>query len=572
MTCRTPWLRRAAKLGACLVAACIAAPAATADEPGAVAYSYVAQRYDPAGVAPLYPAGAVDDGSGGVYVASSGTDSIERISPAGGQSTVAADGYNRPRDVALDTTPGRLWVADTTNNAIRLITTTGRTISSLRSVGLRAPFGIAVDDSGIYVADAYNYRVVKLDRDSGAELWSAKSCAGAALDRPRDLTLGSRGEVFAVDTSHHRVVVLDPATGSCARAFGAAGTAPGRYLNPRGIAADGAGGLFIAEAKGRRVQHVTERGEPISASTSAGLNEPACAFVRGAQVGICDTFANRIVMYRESGGQLVADSVIGGTGPAISGFNEPFAAAFDPSGGLFVSDMFNHRVVSLGADLEPKLAFGTFGSSGGRFQFPRGMAFTPDGETLVVTDSENNRLCLFSSNGTLLRTIRPSGTSFSFPHQTVPAPDGTFWVADTNHNRVVHISSNGAVLGQFGVSTPRGLAMDASGSIYVSIAGASRIERYSPNGTLLATLATPGSGNRQVRQPWNLQIARDRLFIADGLNNRVLVLRTDGTYITQFDGSGTPAGRFVSPRGLAVGADGTVAVVSFATNRVTLWK
>ena len=538
--------------------------------PAGDTYTYLGQQYDPAGVAPLYPAGAVADSDGTIYVASSGSDSVEKISPDGTQTRVVG-GYNRPRDVALDADPGRLWVADTTSNALHLITTTGASVRSLRNIGLRAPFGIDVDGTGLYVADAYNYRVVKLRADNGAVIWSQKTCDGA-LDRPRDLALGEDGNVYAVDTVHNRVVVLNATTGACVRTFGSSGTAPGAYRNPRGIASDGSGGFYIAEAKGARVQHVTSQGQPISVSDSSGLNEPACVFARADEAGVCDTFANRIVMYSESGSVLGAASTVGGVPPAPTGFNQPFGAAFGTGGELYVSDMFNSRIIKFGTDGNYERTWGTFGSGNSRFQFPRGLAVTPDGQTLVVTDSENNRLSLYRPDGSFIRHVSPVGTKFGFPHQTALAPDGTYWIADTNNNRVVHMGSDGAVLSEFGgLQAPRGIALDASGDLYVSNSGANRVDKYSPAGSLLATVASSGTGDQQVRQPWNLVVVGNDLFVADGLNNRILVLRLDGSYVTQFNGDGTAAGRFDSPRGVAVGPDGTVAAVSFRSNRVTYW-
>ena len=97
-------------------------------------------------------------------------------------------------------------------------------------------------------------------------------------------------------------------------------------------------------------------------------------------------------------------------------------------------------------------------------------------------DSENNRIDLFSSGGAFIQSDQaPDGPdAFLRPHEVAIAPDGTYWVADTGNNRVVHISASGCptnctVLHTWNASgtlnQPRGIAVDASGLVYVSTGG-----------------------------------------------------------------------------------------------------
>ena len=120
------------------------------------------------------------DGSGNVYVADQGNHAIRRITSNGSVSTVAGGTlgcagdlptsvlFCGPFAVALDAA-GNLYVADTGNNAIRVIDTTGAitvlaggndagyvngtaTVASFNS-----PRGIAVDGNGVvYVSDTEN--------------------------------------------------------------------------------------------------------------------------------------------------------------------------------------------------------------------------------------------------------------------------------------------------------------------------------------------------------------------------------------------------------------------------------
>jgi D-alanyl-D-alanine dipeptidase len=128
------------------------------------------------------PVAAATDGSGNVYVADTNNHTIRKITPAGAVTTLAglagssgsADGtgsaarFKGPRGVFADSS-GTVYVADSGNNTIRIITSAGAvtTLAGLAgSLGAAAdgtgstarfanPSGVATDSSGnIYVADS----------------------------------------------------------------------------------------------------------------------------------------------------------------------------------------------------------------------------------------------------------------------------------------------------------------------------------------------------------------------------------------------------------------------------------
>lgn len=534
---------------------------------------------DPKGVAPLYPAGAVAAADGTLYVASSGSDDVVRVAPDGTLTPLHVPGLDRPRDLALDSR-GRLLILDTTDNELVVASTSGAVQTSVRP-GLKSAFGVASDAGGIYIADTYHQRVIKLHPTSYALLWQQKACNGA-LSRPRDVTVGSDGTVFAADTDHNRIVALDPATGACRRSFGTGGGGNGQFRGPRSIAPDTRGGLYVAESFGRRVQHVSGTGSFIATSTpnSPSLRAPACVYARGSRVGICDTFEYKIALYAESGSAISPAGSITGPRPAGGGFNQPFGAAFGRDGSLYVTDMFNHRVQKFSPSGVFEREWGGFGTAPTSFTFPRGITVNGSGQ-VVVTDSENDRISFFTPTGSLVKSIRAQGNRTGWPHQTAIGPDGTLWLADTYKNRVLHLTASGSVLGNFDgggqINTPRGIAVDSSGMIYVANSGRNSVEKYTPSGTRVATLAGPGTGTTQVRLPWNLTIApgtggTDWLYIADGNNNRVVVMTTTGTAVGTIGASSGP-GKFSSPRGVAVNpVNGQVAVTDFYGYDVTLWS
>ncbi|MGB3099829.1 MAG: NHL repeat-containing protein, partial [Solirubrobacterales bacterium] len=108
---------------------------------------------------------------GGVYVADSGNDRVQRFSADGVPEGILG-GLSQPQGVAVDRL-GRLFVTDTGNNRIRFFDNLGAPLGGWGMPGsapgeFDAPQGIAADCLGrIYVADAFNNRI-QVFADPGA--------------------------------------------------------------------------------------------------------------------------------------------------------------------------------------------------------------------------------------------------------------------------------------------------------------------------------------------------------------------------------------------------------------------
>lgn len=583
-------MRRALRFGAASLALLLVTAVAGAVPRAAVVVSFTAPGFlglyaDPGGIAPLYPAGGDADDVGNRYVSDSGGDRIVRFDANGVMSVVLDQGLDKPRALALDPDGTSIWVLDTRDNQVVEVSVVGKVLNTFGGAGyVKSAFGIAADASGVYVADTYNQRVIKIAKNDGHRIWSQTTCGGASLSRPRGVTVGSDGNVYVADTDHGRIVVVAPTTGACVRAFGSRGSGNGQFSGPRDLVSDGAGGLWVAEAKTARIQHVTNTGAFISKAGTYGsgpgaFRAPACVFMDRGAVDVCDTYEFVVQRFSVSatGAATYLDS-LGGIRPTLGGFNQPFGVAFDTGGDLYATDLFNQRAQTR-SDAGVWREWGGFGGRNGAMQFPRGIAVAPDG-TIVLTNSENSRIDLFTPSLAFIRSIRPSGSALGWPEQTALAPDGSYWVADTTKNRVLHLGPTGTILATISgtqVRLPSGVALDAAGNVYVANRGASTVVKYSPSGTLLATLATAGSGATSVRTPWNLTMigpaGSEVLLVADGGNGRILALSTTGAALGSFGTRGSGPGQLLDPRSVAFDpGTGTYVVADFGNDRLSRWR
>ena len=85
---------------------------------------------------------------------------------------------------------------------------------------------------------------------------------------------------------------------------------------------------------------------------------------------------------------------------------------------------------------------------------------------------------------------------------------------------VAEWGSPGVDPGQF--NEPIGIAVDASGNVYVSDTGNNRIQKFNPDGVLLETWGTAGDKEGEFERPMHLHVdSSGKLFIPEYGNDRI---------------------------------------------------
>ncbi len=514
----------------------------------------IAGRSDGITTAALFnaPQGIAVDGAGNVYVSDTNNSTIRRIAPNGSVTTFAgspgetgsADGnggsarFNYPAGLAVDAA-GNVYVADFDNSTIRKITP-GGSVSTLAGAASQAgnadgqgggarfdhPMGIAVDVSGnIYVADtsAQTIRLVSPDgtvstRAGHPGLGGRSDGSGAAATffYPAGLTVNSAGIVYIADTGNHLVRVMSAAgaVGTLAGSIGSTGStdAAGNaalFSYPQGVAVDGAGNVFVADHGNHVIRKISPGG---SVSTFAGV---------AGLAGSAD-----------------------GPGPGAR-FNEPMGVAVDGGGNVYVADAGNSTIRKISAAGEVSTLAGAAGSAGSadgtgpgaRFNAPQGVAVDGVGN-VYVADSNNNTIRKITSNGTV---------------STLAGAAGQYGSGD---------GAGGSA--RFG--SPRAVAVDGGGNVYVADYANSTIRKISLGTGGVSTLAgaagqpgdTDGPGGvARFNQPYAVAVdGGGNVYVADTYNRVVRRVSPSGDTATVTG----PAARFYYPQGIAVDGSGTLYV------------
>lgn len=240
---------------------------------------------------------------------------------------------------------------------------------------------------------------------------------------------------------------------------------------------------------------------------------------------------------------------------------------------------------------------GGHGSALGQLRNPSCLAVSPSFDVVAVSDTGNNRVQIFSSDGTPQRIIGGKGRGPGrFDYPVGLATNGThLFVADNNnyfnnnHFRIQQLDfadgrycSSAGTPGGDGTQRdyPQGLALglalahrpaDGAALLFVTDYFNNRISIFGTSPLRwIKDFGVYGHGPDQLDQPIGVATHRDEVFVADHNNHRVQVFTPDGDHLRTLGGEGSAPGRFQSPYDVAVTSGGRVLVTDIASTRVQL--
>ena len=476
----------------------------------------------------------------------------------------------------------------------------------------QAPFDVAVDlrDDAIYVSDTDGGRNIDKYSATGQYLFSFGS--QQVFKYPSWLDVDAAGRVAVGDSTGNKIVVFDD-SGQKLFEFGSPGTAAGQLKDPRGIAFDANGDLYVADSGNKRIQvfrlgangATFLRQWPVAGDNFRGLTvdrQRGWVYLVNAAKGTVNKFDLQGNPLATWGGFGTTDGKFldGGRGitvdgdgnvwvgdmpnfraqkfsptgqfllavpnppqpPPPGGFALPSSAATDAAGNIFVIDSYNWRVQKLTAAGAFVRQWGRRGGAGDRyaFQYPRGIAVDRRDGSVVVADTDNAALKKYTGNGVWQWTA--TGVK-AFAADV--GSDGMIYAVDFQANVVQVLSPTGAVTATIGaglLSNPRGIAVDADGSLWVANSGDGTVAHLSASGALLGRFGSKGTASDQLAQAADIEVDGSRVFVADQSQSRIKVWTKTGTFLGAFGGAGTAPGRMRAPMGLDLSTDGTRLLVT----------
>jgi len=434
---------------------------------------------------------------------------------------------------------------------------------------LSNPSAVAVDSGGnVYIADRDNGRIRKVDGAgiiatvAGDGSFSFDDEGGFAINghlgHPADIAFSGNGDLYIADSDYHRIRKID-ANGiittvvgsctsvSCSGSFsGDGGLANAAGLNhPAGLAFDGEGNLYIADTGNNRIRKVDGSGI-ITTVVGNGL----AGFAGDGSVATSAELSSPSAVAVDAAGNLYINDGVAGNN--------------------YFPDSGNHRVrrVDVSGIITTIAGSGSAGFSGdggaatnAQLNYPSGLA-VDGGGNLFIADRGNNR-------------IRMVGTDAK-----IATVAGNGWhgvIGDGNTASLAMLDS------------PRGLAIDAAGNLYISDTLDDRIRKVDADG-IITTVAgigndpmVSGTGDGEpangahIISPEGIAVdAGGNLYIADGTVRKVdasgiiTTVAGNSTMGPGYSGDGGPAtiAQLSDPQGVAVDAAGNMYISDTGNNSI----
>lgn len=407
-------------------------------------------------------------------------------------------------------------------------------------------------------------------------------------------------------------------------------TSGSRALNetigvPQAVAADGAGGFYIASNQ-NRVYHVSAGGiltilagtgtvgfsGDNGAAPSAQFNYiQGVAADRAGNVYISDSKNSRIRKISPAGvittfAGTGAFGPGGDGGPAVSArLSAPRGLAVDRTGNLFIADAGNNAIRMV----TPAGIITTIAGTSAQLNNPVAVAVDGSGNVLIA-DQHNNRIRMVTAGGvieTLAGTVSGFGgdggpaaaSRLSGPTGVTVDSAGNVWIADTGNNRIRvvapdHIISTAAGTGTGGftgdggpavsaqLATPIDVSADAAGNVFIADQGNYRIRRVDPARVIDSMAGMSDDGGRAMAAQlfFPNSIAADaagNVYIADTDIHRIRKITPDGTDMIvagngtggfSGDGGSAASAQLHYPAGVTVDSTGNLFIADTANQRI----
>lgn len=475
--------------------------------------------------------------------------------------------FDLPRGIAFDST-GRLFVADDNNHRVQVFTVSGTSLTYQATIGVTGepgsdnshfnhPAEIAIDSSNrLYVADVENSRVQRCTF-SGA--WTCSTFHGTGMAGGADDQL-NWAYGLGRDVAGNSIYIADSGNGRIKRCTtaGSCSILINGLAWPSDVAADSAGNVFVNVFDDFTVRKYNSAGSPMGVFAGVSgvpyvtdgqhLNGPWGVGVGpDGSVYVTENRGYRLLKLDPSGSAqwTVGEAGIYGGDNAHLGawWTGPEGSiAIDRAGRVYVPDKPNNRIQIFNADGSYHATFGAWGVGNNEFEGPVGVAISPATGDIFVVDHGNQRIQVYTRHWVYRMTLGvldeqgSDNRHFSWPRGVAVDASGAVYVADVSNYRVQKclLSANDYACTTFAGETgvfgndnghivPMDVAVDAAGRVYVADPWNDRVQVFDATGAYLATIGgVYSSSSGGLRDAVDVAVDKEgNVYVAERDNHRV---------------------------------------------------
>ena len=262
-----------------------------------------------------------------------------------GKKGAAPGELNSAHGVAINEATNQIFVANCSNHRIEIFSETGEYLNQLGE--LKYPYGIAIHENSLFVSSLWGHRISKY---SLTDFSLVKQIGGWGSNNgefkyPRQLTTDLNGHVYVADCYNNRICVLDTDL--------------------------------------HHMRNITHQ----------SISEPFDLKLSHDRIHVLCFNKNPCMLVVSIEGDMLHSLISNGEGMDVL---NPWFFCLDRNNNFVISDIGTHciRVFSPAGDLLHTI--GREGHQQGMFYMPRGIAITPNGKLVCVSDNENYGLQIYS--------------------------------------------------------------------------------------------------------------------------------------------------------------------------------
>lgn len=447
----------------------------------------------------LTPADVSFDPAGNLYVSDADANRLSSFDPTGEARVSWGDWgpfpglFDQPRAVFWH--GEEVWVVDERNHRVQAFAAEGdlsyqwgqhELIAHEANGRLHYPTAAAIASDGSFavIAEPIENRVQIIARVQPEDVPDSPP-----LDPPTRTHFGMH-----IDIDGHLLVVPEPENHSVylmdareeipviINQFGERGTHFGLIAHTNGVAAD---------LEGRRVW--------VSDRVTARIQEFRLDYDPSGPL--------RYQPYMTVMARALSTSVLAAQAEMADASDEFVLTDRDAEGNFLVLDRRRDTVLLFDPEWQLVSEWGGRGDATGLLRAPTDGAFSADGASIYIVDSQNARVQVFDRAGGLQRTFGTWGRAngrFVEPFGIAVGADGFLYVTDAERDRVLKFDAEGSFITEWGrhgdnpdqLWKPRGIVQDQSGRLIVIDHGNHRAQIYDTDGVWLAMFSTGRSVTR----------------------------------------------------------------------------